>query len=105
MIESGIRVIDARTVKPPPKAADPELQTQEHRNWARAVKQRAGWRCEWVEGGKRCEVRSPARLFADHIVERRDGGALLDPMNGRCLCGSHHTRKTAASRAARLANR
>jgi 5-methylcytosine-specific restriction enzyme A len=105
MISSGIRTLDTRTAKPPPKRADPELLTDAHKGWAREVKRRAGWQCEWVEAGKRCEVRYPARLFADHIVERSDGGALLDPKNGRCLCGSHHTLKTVAARAARLSAR
>ena len=37
-------------------------------------------------------------MFADHIVERKDGGADLDPRNGQCLCGRHHTMKTAQTR-------
>jgi hypothetical protein len=98
----SVRTMDTRTVKPLPKRADPELLTPEHRAWRAEVLRRAGYRCEQIERGKRCEVREPARLFADHVVERRDGGAPLDPANGRCLCGSHHTRKTAAARAARL---
>ncbi len=40
-------------------------------------------------------------MFADHKLERRDHGAPLDPANGMCLCGSHHTRKTQAERARR----
>ncbi|HVI30451.1 HNH endonuclease signature motif containing protein [Hansschlegelia sp.] len=97
-----LRTIDTRTVKPPPKVADAELQTPEHRAWAIEVKRRAGWRCEWVEKGERCKVAAPGRLFADHIVERRDGGDRLDPKNGRCLCGRHHSLKTAAERAKRM---
>ncbi|MDO1582417.1 HNH endonuclease signature motif containing protein [Rhizobium oryzicola] len=100
-----VRAIDTRTVRPPPKKADADLLTPEHRQWANEVKRRAGYQCEAVENGMRCQVKAPARLFADHIVERRDGGAPLDPLNGRCLCGSHHTRKTAAARAVRLASR
>jgi hypothetical protein len=41
------------------------------------------------------------RLFADHIVEVADGGALLDPANGQCLCGAHHTLKTVRAKVAR----
>lgn len=41
-------------------------------------------------------------MFADHIVERKDGGAEFDPANGQCLCGSCHSRKTAAERAKRM---
>ncbi|MFL1873740.1 HNH endonuclease [Hansschlegelia beijingensis] len=82
--------------------ADAELQTPEHKAWALEVKRRAGWRCEWVENGERCKVAAPARLFADHTVERRDGGARLDPKNGRCLCGRHHSLKTASERGKRM---
>ena len=86
-----------------PKLRDAELNTPEHREWRRLVLERAGHRCEAVDDGARCAVRAPARLFADHIRERGDGGDLLDPRNGQCLCGSHHTAKTAAARAARHA--
>jgi hypothetical protein len=41
-------------------------------------------------------------MYADHIVELRDGGALLDLNNGQCLCGSHHEIKTMTARAHRL---
>jgi hypothetical protein len=40
-------------------------------------------------------------MFADHVVEVKDGGALYDVANGKCLCGSHHSAKTAQARAAR----
>lgn len=63
---------------------------------------RAGYQCQAIVDGQRCPVRAPARLFADHITERRDGGASFDPMNGQCLCGGHHTLKTAAERAKRM---
>ena len=34
------------------------------------------------------------RLFADHIVELRDGGNPFELANGQALCGSCHTIKT-----------
>lgn len=90
------------TVKPPPKQADAELLTQEHRAWRAQVLRNAGYRCQWVKNGRRCSKAAPDhRMFADHIKERTDGGDPLDPVNGQCLCGSHHTRKTMAARAAR----
>lgn len=46
-------------------------------------------------------ARRGVRLFADHIVELRDGGPALDPRNVLFRCGSCHTRKTAAVRALR----
>ncbi len=81
----------------PPKAADSWYATPEHRAWAVAVIARDGGRC------RVCNRRG--RLFADHIVEIEDGGARLDLANGQALCGSHHTAKTAAARAARFCSR
>lgn len=34
------------------------------------------------------------RIYADHVVELKDGGAALDPMNVRLLCAPCHGRKT-----------
>lgn len=60
--------------------------------------------------GRRCEdpdhdpakPRTGIRIFGDHIRERKDGGAPLDPRNVMLRCGACHTRKTAAERAKRL---
>lgn len=88
-----IATVDLRTARPAPKQADPHYASAEHLAWRRAVLERAGWQCEWPGCG-----RSNCRLFADHIVELRDGGAALDVANGQALCGAHHTLKTAESR-------
>jgi 5-methylcytosine-specific restriction protein A len=102
----AIRVIDTRTVKVAPKVADAELLSPEHRVWRAQVLRNAGYRCEATDQGQRCPKAAPThRMFADHIRERRDGGAPFDPHNGQCLCGSHHTKKTAAARVRRLAQR
>ncbi|RLP22253.1 HNH endonuclease [Mesorhizobium sp. YM1C-6-2] len=105
MIQPKVRRMEARTARPAPKQADPELLTPEHRTWRANVLRLAGHRCQATDKGKRCTVSAPARLFADHIVERRDGGDPLDVRNGQCLCGKHHTLKTAQARAVRLAQR
>lgn len=98
MAKPRLKTSDFRTVKPRPKQADPELQTRQHEAWAREVKHRAGYRCQ----APGCHVHAPPgsgiRLFADHIKERKDGGAPLDPRNGQALCGKHHTIKTAQAR-------
>jgi 5-methylcytosine-specific restriction protein A len=73
---------------------------------------RRGRRCE--ECGKTSEDDgSPVRLVGDHVVERLDGGADLDPGNVRLLCcraggngamrGNCHAAKTAHARRARAA--
>ncbi len=106
MLTSAIRTLDTRAIKVAPKVADAELQTSEYRRWRDEVYRRAGYRCQAVDDGRRCAKAAPMhRMFADHIVERSDGGALLDPANGQCLCGSHHTTKTIAARARRMSQR
>lgn len=95
-----LKAAEHRTCPPPAKQADAELQTAEHRAWRKAVLDRAGYRCE--DCGKQGGRGHAITLYADHILERRDGGAALDPKNGRCLCGSCHGKKTAAERARRI---
>jgi 5-methylcytosine-specific restriction enzyme A len=94
---------DTRRLQPmPANPVDPELNTANYKYWRAEVLRRAGYRCEAVDNGLRCPRAAPrARLYADHIVERRDGGALFDPANGQALCGSHHVAKTARARAGR----
>ncbi len=96
MLSSRIARHDTRTALPPPKQPDPHYSSTAHRTWRAAVIARAGHACQ------RCGRRG-VRLFADHIVELRDGGAALDVTNGQALCGACHTTKTVAVRAARMA--
>jgi len=107
MLRPAIPVADLRIARPREKRVDPELSTQAYKRWAEEVKRRAGYRCQWVDGSRRCP-RSQAngyRMIADHITERKDGGAVLDPKNGQCLCVSHNTAKGIAARAARMKER
>src|SRR5262249_28853611 len=110
-----VRTADTRTVKPPPssstfqqrfKKRDPFYATPEFRAWRAKVISRAGGRCEATSHGYRCTKAQPAdRMFADHVVEIRDGGAPFDVSNGQCLCGPHHLMKTAQARRDREAFR
>lgn len=77
-IASRLGTLDTRTAQPAPKTADPELKTADHQRWRAEVLRRAGGMCQ----GPGCG-RTGVRLFADHIRERQDGGALLDPANGQ----------------------
>jgi hypothetical protein len=98
-----IATLDTRRVKPAPKQAEAIYHTPEYRAWREAVITRAGARCEAItKDGRRCRKAAPRnRMFADHRKELKDGGAPFDLANGECLCGSHHSAKTARSRAAR----
>ena len=68
---------------------DSYYNSKEHRAWRTLIITRAKGMCQWPG----CNAREP-RMFADHIVEIRDGGSRTDPLNGQCLCGKHHAIKT-----------
>lgn len=77
-----------------PKTADPFYLTSAWRSLvARLIKLR----------GRQCQKcgRTGCRLYGDHVVELKDGGAMLDEANIELLCGSCHGRKTAAAAKAR----
>jgi len=73
-----------------PKVADPFYQSRE---WSEARRRQPDKWC--VVCGSR------SRLVLDHKVERKDGGADLDPANLQWLCHAHHQAKTSAERAKR----
>jgi hypothetical protein len=91
-----LRSINTSAIKPPPKIKDAVYNSPEFAAWRSIVIARAGGQCEAVVDGQRCPKAKPTdRVYADHIVELKDGGSLLDPNNGQCLCASHHEIKTA----------
>lgn len=100
-----VATLDTRKAKPLPKQTDPHYGTSEHEAWAKQVKRRAGYRCEHLEAGVRCE-RSAARgdrIYADHRIEIRDAPSrALDLDNGWALCAVHHTKKTIDERRVRM---
>jgi len=99
-----VRTIDTRTTPLPPKQLDPVYNTPAFKAWRAAVVSRAGGRCEAVDQhGVRCSKAQPEhRIYADHVVELRDGGSLIDLNNGQCLCASHHEHKTIIARTHRM---
>jgi 5-methylcytosine-specific restriction enzyme A len=54
-------------------------------------------------GRTRADDGAPIRIYGDHIIELKDGGALLDPSGIQLLCPSCHTAKTVAERKKRYA--
>ena len=98
-----VRTLDTRTTRLPRRQIDPVYNTPEFQRWRAHVVARAGGQCEAIDHGYRCsKARPDHRVYADHIIELRDGGAPFDLNNGRCLCASHHELKTMAVRANRL---
>ncbi len=97
-----IRTRDTRAVTPPPKVAAPIYNSPEWRRLIGTLIRLRGRRCEAAGCGRRWDADGkPIRVFGDHVVELRDGGAPLDPDNVRLLCGSCHTKKTIGERARR----
>jgi hypothetical protein len=102
-----IRTLDTRTVRMPRRQSDPRFDpiynTPQFAAFRAEVVGRAGRQCEAIENGVRCDKGWPQhRVYADHIVELRDGGSPFDVMNGQCLCASHHELKTVQARIARM---
>jgi 5-methylcytosine-specific restriction enzyme A len=94
-----VRTLDTRTTKQPPRQIDPIYNTPEFQAWRAQVVARAGGQCQAIDDGYRCtKARPEHRMYADHIVELRDGGQPFDLNNGQCLCASHHELKTIAVR-------
>ena len=98
IVRTGIQKLGPRI----PSLADqtqPYYKTREHREWAKEIVRRAYGRCEKC-GRERNDDGTRTRLFADHIVEVKDGGTWT-MSNGQALCGRCHTVKTIMVRASR----
>lgn len=93
-IKPQTRSIGGR-LKAPAKLADPFYQSTEWKALTSEIKRQRGYVCDDCGGDFR---RRRDKLVGDHIVERKDGGAELDPLNIQCLCIYCHNRKTARSR-------
>lgn len=90
-----VRNLDSRTVRPPPRRRELIYNSPEYRSWRNQVVAKAGGRCEALDNGHRCDKYWPEhKMYADHIVELKDGGSAFDLSNGQCLCASHHNSKT-----------
>ncbi len=69
----------------------PFYKTQEWVQLVARIVRKRGRRCENPECAREVTL---TRIFADHIIEIKDGGALLDENNIELLCGSCHVTKT-----------
>ena len=95
-----IAVVNLQTAQPPPKTANSFYSSREWIELRDRVRREAGGRCQAPGCGR---IEPP--MYVDHRVELKDGGAPLDRRNVWLLCGSCHSRKTAAERARRTAQR
>lgn len=104
--------MDMRTARPGPKVTDPFYLSSDWRTLLAKLIRERGRKCQKC-GKTHEDDGSPVRLIGDHIMERRDGGADLDPANIELLCsrsggngagklGGCHSRKTAESAKARF---
>jgi 5-methylcytosine-specific restriction protein A len=94
-----LRPTDLSTVRLPPIQKNPVYDSAEYLAWRDQVIARAGGRCEAVVNGQRCTRAKPEHMIcADHIVELKDSGSLLDIRNGQALCVQHHRLKTIEAR-------
>lgn len=82
------------------KRVDPFYVSTEWRALMDAIKRQRGNRCEDPEHRPE-HPRSGVRIYGDHVKERKDGGAPLDPRNIMLKCPPCHQRKTAVERARR----
>ncbi|MER9814282.1 HNH endonuclease [Mesorhizobium sp. M0129] len=104
MLGTVIRTMDTRPIKVAPKTAEPFYLSPEWRKLMAEIIAERGRRCE----DPTCDGKTHRlgmRVFGDHLVELRDGGAPLDKRNIMLRCGASHTKKTLAERAKRMAAR
>lgn len=98
-----LALIETRKLKPPDKVAESFYLSPEWRALIRHIIHVRGRRCE----DPNCKTPHRGvgqRIFGDHIVERKDGGAELDQRNVMLRCSPCHGRKTAAERGKRASS-
>jgi 5-methylcytosine-specific restriction enzyme A len=83
----------ARRVPIPPKKAEEFYLSPQWRKFVVMLILERGRRCEKC-GAFRNDQGEPIRLFGDHIIELKHGGAPLDENNVKILCGKCHSVKT-----------
>jgi 5-methylcytosine-specific restriction endonuclease McrA len=100
MLGNRTMLLDTRSALPAAKTTDPFYLSPEWRALVAEIIRERGARCE--DPTCRFPGRTGVRVFGDHIVELKDGGAPLDKTNVMLRCGSCHTRKTNVERARRM---
>lgn len=104
MLAPMIGTLDTRAATPGPKITNPFYLSPAWSRLMAEIKAERGARCEDPEHDPQ-KPRIGVRIFGDHVIEMKDGGASLDKANVLLRCGACHTRKTIAERAKRLTKR
>ena len=99
-LQPRVGLANLRTAALPPKVADRFYSSPAWIALRDRVRREAGGRCQAPGCGH-----TERRMFVDHIVELKDGGAPLERTNVWLLCASHHSHKTVDERARRTARR
>ena len=95
-LQPRVWLANLRTAALPPKVADRLYSSPAWIALRDRVHREAGGRCQAPGCG-----RAESRMFVDHIVELKDGGAPLERSNVWLICRAHHSKKTARERANR----
>jgi 5-methylcytosine-specific restriction enzyme A len=90
-------------VVPSPKRAMPFYLSDDWRSLIATIKRTRGYRC-YDPDHPTDQPRGGGRIYGDHIIELKDGGAPLDPRNIMLRCHACHTRKTMRERTGRMHN-
>jgi 5-methylcytosine-specific restriction protein A len=101
MLKPSIPTLDLRVAQPmppPPKRTDPFYSSGAWQAFRKLIINERGAECEIPT----CR-QSGVKLYVDHRVELRDGGAPLDRSNVQVVCATCHGAKTAYERARRNA--
>ena len=84
----------------PAKRAAPFYLSPEWKALIASIKQKRGAYCQDPQHPVGVP-RWKGRMFGDHVIELKDGGAALDERNIMLRCGACHTRKTMQQRGVR----
>jgi hypothetical protein len=101
-LSSRVQPLRQPLLAPKPKQRDPFYGSAEWKKLIASIVEERGRRCQQC-GRTHDADGQPIRVFGDHELELKDGGAALDRSNIKLLCGSCHTAKTIAARAERAA--
>lgn len=91
-----LKLFETKKVRAPDKVVEHFYTTPQWKEARQAALERDNYTCTTPNCG-----RTETRMFVDHIIERKDGGADYDLSNLQVLCGKHHTLKTLEDRSKR----